>query len=92
MSGSIRKYEAEEVLTNALVKFGVPKSCYSFKSGELHVLVGSRVVTVPAKAGLTYYAMKNAEAEIEGIARDREAALRNRQQIDLEEAIASASP
>lgn len=90
MNGSIRKYEAKEVLENALVKFGVPKSCYSFKSSELHVLVGSRVVTVPAKAGLTYYAMKNPEAEIEKIARAREEANRNRLQIDLEEAIAAA--
>ena len=84
--GTIRQFEARQVVKDLLDREGVSKAAIGWKGSSLHMLVGSRKVIVNCPAGLTYYglqaALRHVEAAISDLRRHRDA-----RQIDLEDAI-----
>lgn len=91
MTGSITKREAADVIRDLLASKKVPKGLYQFKGSALHMLVGSRVVVVPCKAGMSFYGLQATLREVEHAIADAFRAREHRNQIDLEEVIASQS-
>lgn len=83
-SGTIRAREARDVLVDILRSAKIPASCYSFRSGAVHILVGGRVVQIGCKSGLSFYGLQAA-------CRDFHEARKHRDQIDIEELINGAA-
>lgn len=89
-AGTIRKSETEDVLSATLARRKVNPAKWSFKCGELHLLVGSRIVKFPAKAGNTYWGLEAIRQQLETAIDEMEDAAKHRGQLDLEDAIKAA--
>jgi hypothetical protein len=90
--GTITASEARQVITDYLKTNGVPASCYGFKSGELHLVVGTQTAKVNCKAKLTFYQLQHELDRLMKIIEEFKTARSKRNQVDLEDAIKAASP
>lgn len=91
MTGTIRSREAQHVIRDILVRRGVPPSTWAIRSDGLHILVDGRPILVPFRAGLTVYGLDAVRRRVEGVCDDLER-VRDRRQLDLEDAIARVAP
>jgi hypothetical protein len=79
------KREAKQVIADLMDKHRVPRSIWSLTpGGELHILIGSRKVEIATKAGLSYYAMRSLEGDVEAAIRDWQN-MPDRRQMDIED-------
>jgi hypothetical protein len=63
-------------------------SVYRFGRGALEILLGDRKVVIPVKRGMTFYELERAREKITAVTEEIRTKRRDRNQIDLEEAIA----
>lgn len=89
-AGKITKTEAVAVAEKILSDAGVPGSVYAVTRDGIEIIVGSRRHTIPAKAGMTYFEMQSPTRHCETVASEFKEAKARRNQIDLEDCIASA--
>lgn len=90
--GSIKQREAKAVVAEIMEQRGVPKSVWKLQpGGQLNILIGSRVATFACKSGMTFYQLQHLARDVNRALDEREAAARNRNQTDIEDAIKAAA-
>ncbi len=87
--GTIQRQEAKQVIADLMDRNRIPRSVWSITpSGELNFMIGARVVKLKAGGGMSYYALKALEANVEAAIRDY-INRPDKRQIDLEELVAA---
>lgn len=88
-TGTIRRAEAIRVIHDVLVSEGLSPASWAIREGQLEMLIGDRKHVVKISAGQTFYRLEQMRESVRRAIGEAKAAKANRNQIDLESAIAA---